>query len=112
LIEDDEYARQIAYYELNRRKEPFGAFVSVEMMPKNARCETEMLTRTIGDRIRISEHQTAQSNQDYFIVGESWDWVPGEIRSVWYLEPADKNAYWLIGVPGFSEVQTSSRVGL
>lgn len=112
MIEDEDFARQVAGYELGRRKNPFGAFESVDLKPKNATIEGAMFARQIGDRIRISEDQTAQSNVDYFIVGEGWEWLPGDIRSTWYLEPADVNTYWRLGISGYSELGETTRLML
>lgn len=110
MIETEDYARQVAGYELGRRKNPFGGFESVDLKPKNATIEAAIFQREIGDRIRISEGQTAQANADYFIVGEGWDWLPSDVNARWYLEPADANTYWRLGISEYSELGATTRL--
>lgn len=112
MIESEDYARQVAGYELGRRKDPFGAFVSVDLKPKSATIEGAMFARVIGDRIRISEGQTAQTDKDYFIIGEGWEWLPGDVRQTWYLELADANTYWRLGITGYTELGQTTRLML
>jgi hypothetical protein len=63
-------------------------------------------------RLTITETQTAH-NADYFIIGEEHVISDALTKHVttWYLEPANSARYWVLGVAGYSEVGSTTKVG-
>lgn len=100
-----ENADQIALYELQRRSTPWGAAKTVSFRRKADGVDNlHMLSWTIGTRITIDIPHNG-SAKDYYIMGEE-HWVyPGDLHETMYnLEPADPQRYWLLGVVGYGEL--------
>ncbi len=112
MIDDVGFAQNIAEYKIYRHRDPIGEILSIEFLVKNDEAWARILQRNIGDRITISDDQTAHS-ADYFIMGEEHrpDLHTG-YKVIWYLEIADTNTYWLLGTAGFSELGVTTRIGL
>ncbi len=104
LVSDFDFARNIAAYELSRRKDARGIVSSLTLLPNSSAIRGEMVTRTVGDRVTVTEDQTGHS-ADYYVMGESHEWRDhGAVqKTVWSLQEADTNSYWIMGVAGFSE---------
>ena len=90
-----EEADQLARFELTRRKDPRGAVRRIQVSGTNHL--TQMLTRTLFDRITITETQTGQ-DADYFIIAEEHVVDRGGWRHqvTWLLEPASASTFWII----------------
>lgn len=110
LVQNERTARSIAGYELFRRKDARGQVFSLDWVSNGTAAVTRALTRAIGDRISISEAQTGHAGE-YFIVGEEHRVSGLSHRWRWYLEPADTNEYWLLGVDGRSNLGVSTYLG-
>jgi hypothetical protein len=64
-----------------------------------------------GDKIRISEEVTG-IDADYFINGVTLKIDKDNILTyTWLLTPAERQAYWILGTAGFSEVGTTTTIG-
>jgi hypothetical protein len=89
-------AGQIAGYEIARRKTPSGRVRSIQVSTANLL--TQVLARTLFDRISVQETQTNHS-ADYFIIAEQHEVDLGGFSHhvTWTLESADANAFWLLG---------------
>lgn len=113
LLEDDVFARNVADYEVARRKDPRGRARSLTMTHNSDANVLQMVKRTIGDRVAIEEAQTAHE-AEYFIVGEEWTWgKKGKDYSVrWTLEPCPAYNAWLLGTAGRSELGETTYLGL
>lgn len=111
-IDNANDAQSIADYEALRRPTPAGRMASISLINKSTAILAQQLARTIGDRINLSETQTAH-NADYFIIGEEHVITDGMKKHIttWYLEPANAAQFWVLGVAGFSEVGQTTRVG-
>lgn len=110
LVQSEADARNIAEYELFRRKDPRGQIFDVGWISSGTAAVARALTRAIGDRISITEGQTGHAGE-YFIVGEEHTVSGLSHRWRWYVEPADLNEYWLAGVVGRSEAGVSTYAG-
>lgn len=112
LIDDPDFAQNVADYELSRWKDPRSEFTEVEMLVKNDVQALEVMSRQIGDRIRISDTSLGH-DKEYFIIGEKHH------RSLrfgyhvwWYLEEADMSQFWVLGEVGFSELGETTYLAL
>lgn len=95
-LSDITTAQAFAAYEVARRKNLRG---TVRSMRLNAREQpAASLNASLYDRIRISERQTGQLKQDYFIIGEEHHVSAGgsshEVN--WTLEPADSTRFVIV----------------
>ena len=99
-LSDLETAQAFAAYELARRKQAAGA---IQQLRLNAREHLpHALQLTLFDRIRVSEKQTGQLRQEYFIVGEAHHVSQGgrAHEVTWTLEPADATRFVIINSSG------------
>jgi hypothetical protein len=96
VLDSLEAADQLARYELARRKDPRGSVRTIRISGQNLL--SQVLARTLFDRITIQETQTDHS-ADYFIVAEAHEVDQGGARHrvAWLLESADASAFWVIG---------------
>ena len=113
LLDDEDFARQVINFELARRKDPRGEIFSMTVRNHSQALLNQMLNRTMGDRITVSETQTGHSS-DYFIVGEEHTLIDGTANytTTWYLETADNQHYWVLGETDFSELGETTFLGL
>jgi len=91
-----EVAQAFAEYEVIRRKHPSGIIQSLTAIARDH--PIQVLGLTLFDRIRISETQTGQSAQDYFIIAEAHHISNGgsHHQVTWTLEPADSTRFVII----------------
>src|SRR5262249_49878834 len=91
-IED---ADQMVRYELARRKNPHGIIHHIDL--SGTLHLTQILTRTLFDRITIHDTQTNHTG-DYFIVAEQHTVDLGGARHHvrWILESAAANSFWVL----------------
>jgi len=91
-----EDADQMARFELVRRKDPRGLVRRIQV--SNTNLLTQVLARTVFDRITITETQTDHS-ADYFIIAEehSVDLGGAQHQVSWLLESAASD-FWIVGV--------------
>ena len=109
---DVNLAESVADYVLYRRKTPYGVFHSLEMQGVDDSRNAQLVTRTIGDRIRVLDTQTAHDGE-YFIIGEAHTWGLNEGYKVrWVLERGDTRRFWVLGETGFSELGETTYLGL
>lgn len=95
LLDTLEQGDQVARFELARRREAAGAVRSITLSAVHQ--PTQVLTRTLFDRITISETQTGHT-ADYFIISEAHMVTQGGLRHTvtWTLESALANTFWLL----------------
>lgn len=93
---------------------------SVSVRPNiDATFMTKCLDIDIGSRVGIIDTMsgittlTGTSGQrGYFVQSEHYDIAPGGIVTIrWGLAPADALAFWVLEVPGASELEVSTRLG-
>lgn len=91
-----ETAQAFATYEIIRRKHPSGTIQTLTAITRDH--PTKVLSLTLFDRIRITESQTGQTAQDYFIIRESHHVSKGGTHHAvtWLLEPADSTRFVII----------------
>lgn len=88
LLSSLDEAANLARYELARHRQPRGRLHSLTL---SARTQPQaVLSRTLFDRIRVTESQTGHS-ADYVIIAEAHEVTAGgrDHRVIWTLEPAD-----------------------
>lgn len=90
-----EEADQLARFELVRRKDPRGSVRRIQV--SGATQLTQALSRTLFDRITVTETQTDHS-ADYFIIAEEHSVDLGGTRHLvsWLLESA-ASTFWIVG---------------
>ena len=90
-----EEAENMARFELTRRKNPRGHVRSLQISATLHL--TQMLTRTLFDRITVQETQTNHT-ADYFIIAEEHevDLAGTRHHARWLLEPAASSAFWIL----------------
>ncbi len=118
-------AESIGQFELQRRKDARGEVLSVEYFRlADGNDNAFAVNRTVGDRVRIIINELGH-DQAYFIIGEEHEWQQagqsagtgyGTMNSRYYLEPAalgtSSGSFWLLGSSGFSEINTTTYIGL
>ncbi len=106
-------ARALAYWTVGKFSQPRGEIKRLTIRPlRDAALRAQAVERQIGDRIRLKETQTGV-DADYFIVGERWRVGEGakEVEVSWVVEPAAVHQCLLLGVTGFCEMGSNSRMG-
>lgn len=83
---------------------------SVTLRQQSAALQTQMAVRDVGDRVRLEETVTGVA-RSYYIQMVDFTIAPAGVASVtWGLLPADVQQYWSLGVVGFSELGTTTRL--
>jgi len=107
-MDDIADAEGVADYIVNSRATARGNVRGITISPRHsATLLTQALTRTIFDRITLTETQTGVSAKDYFIVSEkhSLKNAGKDYRCQWILEPADASRFWLLATTGYGELE-------
>ena len=103
----------LAQYLLSKYKEPFLRAKSLVIRPgaDEANLLPKVLSFDISTRItvRLSE---ADIDEDYYIEGieHSWDAATKIWETKWQLSPAVTDAYWALGVAGYSELGVTTKL--
>lgn len=107
LVGDD-----AANYLLSTQKVPTTRLPQVEFIGnKSDELMRAGLQTEPGDRVKIIETATGL-NKEYFVNGCEIDLpADGTIHFVWTLAPADMTQYWILGITGQSELDTTARPG-
>jgi hypothetical protein len=106
-------ARALAYWTVGKFGQPRGEVGRLTIRPlRDATLRAQAVERQIGDRVRLKESQTGV-DADYFIVGERWRVSEGakDVEVSWVVEPAEVHKCLLMGVTGFCEMGSNSRMG-
>jgi hypothetical protein len=111
-IDNLDDAQAIAVFELDRRSAPRGSITSLTVRShgvNDTAHHQEQLSLIIGDRVTISESQSAHDS-DYFIIGEAHHLLAGMslYETTWYLEPAPETFPWTLGDSLHSELEIST----
>lgn len=81
---------------------------AVRLLPHVDVTSPDMLSLDISDRVRVVEAQTGISG-DFHIQGVRLEiGAEGQHSLLWWLAPADPNTYWVVGVPGASELGSTT----
>jgi len=106
-VDDLDFAQTIADFELGRRTTPAGKVSQITLVShgsKGGNQHTQQLARTLGERIRVQETQTAHDAQ-YYIIGEAHKLSDAGTRfeTTWYLEGATAGSAWMVLASADSE---------
>lgn len=101
LLDDDATAKELAKWTVETHKDPRADARMMAFKPlRSAALLTSALTRKIGDRIALTEPQTALSNAEFHVMG-----IRHEIRAGgrdwttrFLLTPVYAQAFWLWGI--------------
>jgi hypothetical protein len=99
-------------YLLSTQKSPTTRLPQVEFIGnKSDELMRAGLQTEPGDRVKIIETATGL-NKQYFVNGCEIDLpADGTIHFVWTLAPTDMTQYWILGIAGQSELDTTTRLG-
>ncbi len=112
-LDNTSLAEQFGDYIVAKFKNPIFRYETVTFNSLNG--ETMMnasVNRVIGDKIMITDSSTNHSRA-YIIVGEQHSLTIGgdHPRDVtWILKPAEREAFWVLGVAGKSELDRTTRL--
>ncbi len=112
ILDNADFARSIADYELSRRKTPRGEIAALSVAARDSTRQGQMVAWTMGQRIRVVDTQLA-ADREYFILGEAHSLKQGlkVHETTWTLEPAEANKFWRAGVAGYSEAGQTTVAG-
>lgn len=112
LLQSESIARNVAAYELFRRKDARGEIQRIDFVSASTASLNRAMQRVIGDRYRITESKSGHTG-DYIIVGEEHRLLQGLNHHLYshYLESADTQEYWLLGTTGRGELGQATYVG-
>ncbi len=113
LLSDEDYAYQVGLYELHRRSQPRGVVTTITLQNRNVTLYNTLLGLTVGSRITVIE-DTLYHSSDYMVMGEDHQLTESGTKHMvtLHLEIGDASAYWLIGIPGRSEIGETTVLGL
>jgi hypothetical protein len=99
-VDDIDDAENIAAFELMRRKDPAGRVQTMTLRSHGVaggNQHAQQVARTIGERITVTETQTAHSD-DYFIIGEKHHLSAGGtlFETTWFLESAVQGNWFML----------------
>jgi hypothetical protein len=110
LLDNETTGRNIANYELARRKNAAGRISSIGYLVKDEATELRAMNRGMGDRLTIAEAQTGHSD-DYFIIGERHNLsMRGDHRIAYTLEPAGTYLFAKLGTVGYAELGVNTYI--
>lgn len=96
FIDSADWAGQRCRHILTTKATPV-AEIEMTLRPATAAILTQMLARTISDRVHIEETQTAV-DEDFFIEKIRHRWAPGWHETDWVLLPASaQSVFWVLG---------------
>lgn len=113
---DEDTAINAANYMISRFAKPFMRLAVGQIIGDSTNeggWLTSIIQREIDDRITITDSWSGH-DQDYVIVGESHvlDMAGDQLhRCSWVLKPILRDAYWLVGVSGRSELDETTLLG-
>lgn len=115
LLTDADFADQLARYWLAKFSQPIYRVTSVSFkVPNSNATQANMaVLRAIGDRISITESWSNHSG-DYIIVGEKHKvGNAGYDHDVtWFLKPVTRETFYILGVTGRNELDSTNKLGL
>jgi len=99
LLDSEREAEYVAKYLLDRLNGLAGVVPALTLMNKTEAIQVQMVTYTIGTRLRVQDEQTGHDGE-HIIIGEQHRLrTAGKYHEVtWTLEPGDANQYWVLGV--------------
>ena len=113
LVSSRDVANDVANHEVSNFKDPIGVLSSITLKNKDASTLTTMLDSPVGTMLSITEVRTGHS-ANHIVIGEKHTINTGEKLHVTelFLMPALFTASWILGTSGFSELGTTTKLGL
>ncbi len=107
-------AQDIADFERIRRSQPRGTVSALKLVSHGTQgggYHAQQLGLTIGQRISVSETQTAHSG-NYYIIGEMHQLTMGAMlyETVWYLEPTPGVYPWQLDNTTYSRLDSTTKL--
>lgn len=113
-LDDDDFAQQAVTYRVRKFSTPNTRFQSVGFIANNSSTRAGLIEFGVGDIVNVTDSWTGH-NSDYFIVGSRHSVVMGgeHTHSVTFiLKPRSPENFWVLGVAGYSELNTTTRLAL
>jgi hypothetical protein len=113
LLYSSDLARNVAEYILRRRwYKPNGAVETLTLIGTAQNIHVSVMSVTVMSRITVNEYQTGHTGV-YWVIGEEHAWTAGSRwETVYTVEPANTTLFWLVEVPGRSELNHTTILGL
>jgi hypothetical protein len=113
LLYSSDLARNVAEYILRRRwYKPNGAVETLTLIGTAQNIHVSVMSVTVMSRITVNEYQTGHAGV-YWVIGEEHAWTAGSRwETVYTVEPANTTLFWLVEVPGRSELNHTTILGL
>ncbi|MEO8391773.1 MAG: hypothetical protein ABI700_02165 [Chloroflexota bacterium] len=107
-------AQDIADFERIRRSQPRGTVSALKLVSHGTLGggnQPQQLALTVGQRIAVSETQTAH-NSNYYIIGETHQLTMGAMlyETVWYLEPTPSVYPWQLNNATYSILDSTTKL--
>ena len=100
-------ANSVADFILRERKDPRGRVKTISFKPTtSAAILTQALTRSIFDRVTVTDAQTGLSAAPYYIITETHAFEAQDYSVVWHLEPTSATDYWVLGTNTLGQTTT------
>jgi hypothetical protein len=113
LVEDDTTAQGIANINIIRFSRQFERWHSVTFMVSDA---LKLVTSTVavGLVVSIDEQTSTKTSREYAVMGirHEWDKSIGTHAVTYILSPIAREQYWVLDVPGYSELDTTAILAL
>lgn len=112
VVDDPEFALQVAQATVNRFKDPSARFSSVTIQAnQNATLLSHAMRRRVGDKISIISDRIGHDDK-YTIVGVSHQLIAaeGSWLTTWQLMPVPQTSYWRIEHPVFGYLDDTARL--
>lgn len=112
LSADVVLAEALAAYLLDRYKAPFTRIESVTIRNEPVINGTNVFSLKLFDVISLSDAQTGISNLLCWISGLRLEITPEAFTLIWLTERADDRLYWNLGITGYSELGSTTRLAV
>ncbi len=110
LSADANFAESLAYYLLDRFKAPFTALDQIAIHNTPLIGSSNVFSVNLFDALAITDAQTGLSNVTCRVVGIALDITAQDFTLIFFTERADDRIYWNLGVTGYGELGTNTRL--
>lgn len=115
IVDSEELAQDYARLTCNRFKDPISRLHSVTFVANDsATLMGYARDIRVGDAIQINDTVETKKNEIYTVVGiqHTYGQESGIHRTTWTIKPLARERYWLLGVTGFSELDSTTALAL
>lgn len=107
------FPESLATYLVSTHKDPIFRFDGAVYDAPSEASTSHLLNIGLFDVINVSDDQTGVSSERYIVTGMNYELAPNSVSEVTlYGELIDDFTYWILGVAGYSELGSTTRLGL